>query len=64
MPHTVLYMTYGIYIYIYIYIYILKLNHLDILAVKTVVLHIERVAASTHDTAVQVGLKLQGVESV
>ncbi len=35
-------------------IYIYKLNHLDILAVKTMVIHIERVAASVHDTAVQV----------
>ncbi len=50
--------------YVYECIHKFQLNHLDILAVKTVVIHIERVATSAHDTAVQVRLKLQGVKAL
>ena len=50
--------------YVYVCIHKFQLNHLDILAVKTVAIHIERVATSAHDTAVQVRLKLQGVKGV
>jgi len=52
------------YLYVYVCIHKFHLDHLDILSVKTVVIHIKRVATSTHDSAVQVRLKLQGVKGV
>ena len=40
------------------------LKYLDILAMKALVLHIERVAASAHYTAIQFRFKLQRVKCV
>ncbi len=38
--------------------------YLDILSMKAVVLHIERVTASVHDSAIQVRFKLQRIKCV